>query len=281
MRHVAAVDKQTRGIESPFAVFYMVKVMLASLLLKGGGGLATAGLSVLLFGLVTFVQSVQLLEWSPPSRLPETETMYAFGIHSMAVMVVGLLSSALTGQLKRAGQSLVEKEQGLSRLQAFHENVVQSLSSGLFTTDASARITSFNRAAREITKYSLEAVHNRLWWEAFNWEQANLFEADPSTLVGPYRFEGEGRRADGSRVVLGMTLAPLTENGVRTGLVGAFKILRRFGIENKKCDAGNGSRRSVKCRQAWRMKSEIPWPRSQDPCKCCVGISIWRNPTGI
>jgi two-component system sensor histidine kinase PilS (NtrC family) len=145
---------RTGGIESPFVVFYMVTVMLASLLLKGGGGLATAGLSVLLFGLVTFVRSVQLLEWSPPSRLPETETMYAFGIHSMAVMVVGLLSSALTGQLKRAGQSLVEKEQGLSRLQAFHENVVQSLSSGLFTTDAPARITSFNRAAREITKYS-------------------------------------------------------------------------------------------------------------------------------
>ena len=79
---------ETFLVESPFAVFYMVTVMLASLLLKGGGGLATAGLSFLLFGLVTFVQSVQLLEWSPPSRLPETETMYTFGIHSMAVMVV-------------------------------------------------------------------------------------------------------------------------------------------------------------------------------------------------
>jgi two-component system sensor histidine kinase PilS (NtrC family) len=219
---------RTGGIDSPFAVFYMVTVMLASLILRRGGGLTTAGISVLLFGLVTNVQSAELFNLSPPSRLSAAETVYAFGIHSVAVVVVGLLSGALAGQLKRAGQSLVEKEQGLSRLQAFHENVVQSLSSGLFTTDAGGRITSFNRAAREITQNSFESVQRKPWWEVFNWEQANLFEADPSTLLAPYRFEGEGRRVDGSRLVLGMTLAPLTENGVRTGLVGVFQDLTQI-----------------------------------------------------
>ena len=219
---------RTGGIDSPFAVFYMVTVMLASLILRRGGGLTTAGISVLLFGLVTNVQSAELFDLPPPNRVSSGESVYAFGIHSVAVVVVGLLSGALAGQLKRAGQSLVEKERGLSRLQAFHENVVQSLSSGLFTTDAAGRITSFNRAAREITQNSLQSVQTKPWWEVFNWEQANLFEADPSTLLAPYRFEGEGRRADGSRLVLGMTLAPLTENGVRTGLVGVFQDLTQI-----------------------------------------------------
>lgn len=219
---------RTGGVESPFAVFYMITVMLASLILKRGGGLTTAGISVVLFGFLTNVQSAELFGLVPANHVPAAATLYAFGIHSVAVMVVGLLSGALAGQLKRAGQSLVEKEQGLSRLQAFHENIVQSLSSGLFTTDASARITSFNRAARDITQHSFDAVQSIPWWEAFNWEQANLFEADPSTLIAPYRFEGEGRRADGSRLVLGMTLAPLTENGVRTGLVGVFQDLTQI-----------------------------------------------------
>jgi two-component system sensor histidine kinase PilS (NtrC family) len=89
-------------------------------------------------------------------------------------------------------------------------------------------VTSFNRAATEITRYTLDGVLNRPWWDVFNWEQPNLFNADPSTLTTLYRFEGEGRRADGSRLVLGMTLAPLTENGVRIGLVGIFQDLTQI-----------------------------------------------------
>jgi two-component system sensor histidine kinase PilS (NtrC family) len=46
--------------------------------------------------------------------------------------------------------------------------------------------------------------------------------------MAPYRFEGEGRRADKTRVIIGMTLAPLTESGVRTGLVGIFQDLTQI-----------------------------------------------------
>jgi two-component system, NtrC family, sensor histidine kinase PilS len=219
---------KTGGIESPFSVFYIITVTLANLILRRQGGLIAAGVSVVLFGIVTNLQLSGAFDLAPPSRLSAPATLYTFGIHSLAVIMVGLLSGALADQLKRAGQSLVEKEQGLSRLQAFHENVVHSLSSGLFTTDEAGRITSFNRAAQEITLFSLDTVKDRPWCEVFNWEQANLFDADTSTVMAPYRFEGEGRRADNTRVIIGMTLAPLTENGVRTGLVGIFQDLTQI-----------------------------------------------------
>lgn len=217
---------RTGGIESPFSVFYIITVTLANLILRRQGGLIAAGVSVVLFGVVTNLQLSGSLD--PPSRLSAPATLYTFGIHSLAVIMVGLLSGSLADQLKRAGQSLVEKEQGLSRLQAFHENVVHSLSSGLFTTDEAGRITSFNRAAQDITLCSFDAVKDKPWWDVFSWEQANLFDADTSTVMAPYRFEGEGRRADNSRVIIGMTLAPLTENGVRTGLVGIFQDLTQI-----------------------------------------------------
>jgi two-component system sensor histidine kinase PilS (NtrC family) len=217
---------RTGGVESPFSVLYVITVTLSSLILRRRGGLITAGFSVILFGLITSIQLYGLFEstgWIQPSRLSVGESFQAFGVHGLALMMVGLLSGALAEQLRRADQSLVEKERGLSRLQAFHENIVQSISSGVFTTDAVGRITSFNLAAQEITGYPLEAVQGRPWWEVFNWKQGDLFGTDPSTLTEPYRFEGEGQRAEGSRLVLGMTLSPLTEGGVRTGLVGVFK----------------------------------------------------------
>jgi two-component system sensor histidine kinase PilS (NtrC family) len=219
---------RTGVVESPFSVLYVMTVSLGSLILGRRGGVTTAGVSVILFGLVTNVQLHGVVEaqgWLPPSRLAIAETFQTFGVHALALIVVGLLSGALAEQLRRADQSRVEKERGLERLQAFHENVIQSISSGVFTTDATGRITSFNLAAEEVTGNRLGAVRNRLWWEAFNWQQADLFVTDPAALTGSHRFEMEGKRADGTRVVLGMTLSPLTEHRMQTGLVGVFKDL--------------------------------------------------------
>jgi len=142
--------------------------------------------------------------------------------------VVGFLSGQLAGQLRLADQSLREKEQGFTRLQVFHENIVQSISSGLFTTDAEGRITSFNPAAQDATGYTMEQVQNRPWWEVFNWQQGDRLGVGSVTSTVPHRFEAEGRRADGSRLVLGMTLSPLNEGGVQTGLVGVFKDLTQI-----------------------------------------------------
>ncbi|WP_447973460.1 two-component system sensor histidine kinase NtrB [Nitrospira sp. Kam-Ns4a] len=219
---------RTGGVESPFPVLYMMTVTLASFILKRRGGLITAGVSAILFGLVTNVQLYGLVEsrgWIPPSRLSAPETLYTFGVNTLALVVVGFLSGTLAEQLRRTGLSLVEKEQGLHRLRMFHENVLQSLTSGVFSTNAAGQITSFNRAAQEITGYPLTAVQGRPWGEAFNWQRPEAICQDPATLTVPYRFEAEGRRADGSRVVVGMTLSPLTEDGARTGVVGVFQDL--------------------------------------------------------
>jgi two-component system, NtrC family, sensor histidine kinase PilS len=219
---------RTGGIDSPFSALYVITVALASLILQRRGGLITAGVSAILFGTITNVQLYGLVAergWLAPSRLSMEETIQALVLHGLALVAVGLLSGALAEQLRRKHQTLIEKEQGLISLQAFHENVVQSISSGLFTTDPEGRITSFNLAAREATGHDLEAVLQRPWWEVFHWQQGDLFGVSPASIITPYTFEAEGKRADGSRLVLGMTLSPLTEAGVRTGLVGVFKDL--------------------------------------------------------
>ena len=129
---------RTGGIESPFAVLYVISVTVASLVPRRRVGLVTASLCIILFGMLTNVQLYGLAEvwgWLPHVRLSAAETLQAFGVYSLAFLVVGFLSGALADQLRLADQSLREKEQGLSRLRAFHENIVHSISSGVFTTD--------------------------------------------------------------------------------------------------------------------------------------------------
>lgn len=222
---------RTGGIESPFAVLYVITVTVASLVSRRRVGLLTASVSIILFGILTNVQLYGLGEawgWLPRTRLSAPETLQTFGVYSLAFLVVGFLSGALADQLRLADQSLREKEQGLSRLQAFHENIVHSISSGVFTTDDGGRITSFNPAAQEATGYGLAQVQGRSWREVFNWYPGQPSDERFLETSTNMRFEVECKRADGNRLILGMTLAPLHEQGKATGLVGVFKDLTQI-----------------------------------------------------
>jgi two-component system sensor histidine kinase PilS (NtrC family) len=222
---------RTGGIESPFAVLYVISVTLASLVPRRQVGLLTASLCVILFGVLTNVQLYGFAEawgWLPQTRLSAAESLQAFGVYGVAFLVVGFLSGALADQLQYADQSLREKEQGLSRLRAFHENIVHSISSGVFTADEHGGITSFNPAAQEATGYSFEQVHGRPWRDVFNWHPGQEAEEHLQTASANSRFEVECKKADGNRLILGMTLAPLHEQGEETGLVGVFKDLTRL-----------------------------------------------------
>ncbi|MEK7237737.1 MAG: ATP-binding protein [Nitrospirota bacterium] len=221
---------RTGGGESPFAVLYVMTVAVASLVPRRRVGLLAACFCIILFGILTNIQLYGLVEgWLPPSRLTVPETFQTFGVYALALLVVGILGGTLAEQLQQADQSLREKEQGLSRLQVFHENIVRSISSGVFTADAMGCITSFNPAAQEATGYTITDVAGRPWREIFNWhptqESDEPFSGAVSTTM---RFEVECKRADGNRLILGMTLSPLHEQGEQTGLVGVFKDLTQI-----------------------------------------------------
>ena len=221
----------TGGIESPFSVLYVTTVTVASLVLRCRAGLVTASVCTILLGGVTIVQLESLLQpvrWLPPSRLSAAETLQTFSIYGLAFLGVGFLSGMLADQLRQADQSLREKERGLSRLQLFHESIVQSISSGVFTTDEAGRITSFNPAAQEATGYLVEQVRGRFWREVFNWHPDETGDQAALMALVPVRFEVECERADGSRLVLGMTVSPFHEQGKQIGLVGVFKDLTQI-----------------------------------------------------
>ena len=103
---------RTGGIESPFAVLYVISVTVASLVPRRRVGLLTASLCIILFGLLTNLQLHGLAEgwgWLLPTRLSAAEALQTFGVYSLAFLVVGFLSGALADQLGQADLSLREK----------------------------------------------------------------------------------------------------------------------------------------------------------------------------
>lgn len=221
---------RTGGVESPFAVLYVITVAVASLIPQRRVGLFAACTCIIVFGVVTNAQLYGLgPSWSGQISHVSAAFLQTFGVYALALLVVGLLGGTLADQLYRADQSLREKEQGLNRLQAFHENIVRSISSGVFTADATGAITSFNPAAQEVTGYSLGQVLGRSWREIFNWHPNQSSDEGPSgDPPGMTRFEVECKGANGNRLVLGMTVSPLHEQEKPHGLVGVFKDLTQI-----------------------------------------------------
>jgi two-component system sensor histidine kinase PilS (NtrC family) len=222
---------RTGGVESPFAVLYVITVAVASLIPQRRVGLFAACTCIIVFGVVTNAQLYGFAtSWSGQiSHVSAAEMLQTFGVYALALLVVGLLGGTLADQLYRADQSLREKEQGLNRLQAFHENIVRSISSGVFTADATGAITSFNPAAQEVTGYSLGQVLGRSWREIFNWHpNESPDDVASGAQPGMTRFEVECKGANGSRLVLGMTVSPLHEQEQPHGLVGVFKDLTQI-----------------------------------------------------
>ena len=88
---------RTGGIASPFSLLYIVSVSFASLLLRRTGGVSAAATTVLLLGGVTVAQlygPASVLVWVPYSGLLESEALYTFGVHGLALVVVGWMNNS-------------------------------------------------------------------------------------------------------------------------------------------------------------------------------------------
>jgi two-component system sensor histidine kinase PilS (NtrC family) len=85
-----------------------------------------------------------------------------WGFYAGALLVLGLLANTLSAELRRTGAALVRQTTDLRRLRDLHLRTVESIGSGLLTTDKSGRITSFNPEAERITGVTSNEAEGRL-----------------------------------------------------------------------------------------------------------------------
>ncbi|MBI5191992.1 MAG: PAS domain S-box protein [Nitrospirae bacterium] len=222
---VAASD----GIESPFVFLYLFSIIPASIMLYRTGAMTAASAASILYGLIADIQFYNIVPFMQVTTLSAKAFFYVLSLHITAFFAVAYLSSSAVETLRRMREELREKSSNLVELQTFNANVAQCMSTGLLTTDEGGRITSFNRAAEEITGYKWEEVKGRPYIEIIPAKKLEDILHKPEDILPIYRFESEMPRKDRVNITLGLNVSRLKdEAGHIRGVIGIFQDLTKI-----------------------------------------------------
>ena len=140
------------GATSPFSLLYLIVIAVASTLLRRRAGVIVAsGAFVLYGGMIVGLYYGWFKPATPGQEVIEGWRLgYNLAVHGFGFYVVALLTYYLAHNVTRAELALEEKSEHLADLQVVHRDVIQSITSGLLTTDLTGTITSANLAGLEI-----------------------------------------------------------------------------------------------------------------------------------
>lgn len=220
----------TGDVRSPFAALYIVVISVTSITLGARAALvASVGCATIFTGLSMSVLWGAVSPFAAPAADTSTlRVIQSVGLNDIAFLVVGLLAARLAQRQSRYDVQLTEATQTLANLRALHERIVESIRSGVITTDLHGNIYTFNAAAEEITGYKAEDVRGQEVSIFFGEIKEHKEESMQAALAGETspRYEADCLTADGLRLRLGFSIFPLSaESGETTGLVITFQDL--------------------------------------------------------
>jgi two-component system, NtrC family, sensor histidine kinase PilS len=147
---VSALVLFSGGKDSVFTFLYVAVGLYAGVLFPGAGALACASAGALAYAGVLVLGH---RGWLGPALRSEgfPVLITSWAVHVSALLGAAGLSGFLARELLRTGTALAERTQDLAQLRTLHQRTVESLKSGLLTTDLAGRVTSFNQEAQRIT----------------------------------------------------------------------------------------------------------------------------------
>ena len=220
----------TDVIHSPYIAVYIVVIAASSLFLGPRDAIAiSVGCAVAFtasaLAILSGVGRVGIGDLLGTGR---AQTFQSIGLFDVAFLVVGLLSARLAERQSRSDVRLRAANQSLATLRALHERIVESIRSGVVTTDLQGRIYTFNSAAEEITGYDETDVRGQdasIFFGEIKEIVAGSMDTTPAADASP-RFEADCLTAEGLRLRLGFSVSPLfSETGETTGTVITFQDL--------------------------------------------------------
>ncbi len=220
------------GATSPFSLLYLIVIAVASTLLRRRAGVIVASAAFLLYGGMIVALSYHAIPPATPSQevILGWRLGYNLAVHGFGFYVVALLTYYLAHNVTRAERALEEKSEHLADLQVVHRDVIQSITSGLLTTDLEGTVTSANLAGLEILgRAEAELVglpiHQSGLFTAQHWREATA----ESERTGRMRSEVEMTRGDGAARHVGFTISRLTDAfGNHRGYIIIFQDLTRW-----------------------------------------------------
>jgi two-component system sensor histidine kinase PilS (NtrC family) len=141
----------TGGIESWFSFTLILTVISSSIVLNKSAGYIIATCSSVLYGSIVTLPFYRSPPITSEGLTDEKDYLYKLFVHIISFYLTAYLSGYLSSRLEKTTQKLEKKDLDLRDLEFFSREVVESLPSGLFTTNISGNVLIFNRAAERIT----------------------------------------------------------------------------------------------------------------------------------
>jgi two-component system sensor histidine kinase PilS (NtrC family) len=217
------------GIESPFSLLYLIVIAVASTLLRRRTGITVASAANVLYGGLILLAYTGKIHppGSAPALVPVGWVVYHLAMHCFGFYAVALLTSYLAREAQR---ELEEKSEDLADLQVMHSDVIQSINSGLITTDLTGVITLVNQAGLAI----LDKPESDLVGRTI--QDSGLFSARQwgeltaaSSQRGRLRSEVELARESGETGYIGFSISQLAEaGGKHRGYIVIFQDLTHW-----------------------------------------------------
>lgn len=217
---------------SPFTILYLIIITEASVLLKRRAGVHTASAAWLLYAGITLATTqgwVAASGGEVPAEISLLRLTYYLIIHLIGFYAVAFMTSHLAANVARAESALIRKGERLAELRVAYRDVIESIPSGLMTTDGSGLITSANVASQEILRRPSKRLLGRPVFEiglfdnqAWDDLRADTQGQQRSRLEATYRI-------DGLELEIGYTLSPLSgSDGPPAGFILIFQDLSEW-----------------------------------------------------
>lgn len=222
------------GIESPFSMLYLIVIAVASTLLRRRAGISVASVANVLYAALVLGLYFHWLPIPPgvPETVPVFRLAYGLAVHCFGFYGVALLTSYLAHNVARAERELEEKREHLADLEVVHRDVIESISSGLITTDLEGVITSINQAGLSILERSTAELVGRPIRESGlfspeRWSELTAASESRRTLRAETELERDGDTGD-TRYV-GFSISQLNDaDGRHRGYIVIFQDFSRW-----------------------------------------------------
>jgi two-component system sensor histidine kinase PilS (NtrC family) len=228
---VSAFIYFTGGITSVFSSLYVLPIVAGSTVQFRRGGLFVATLSAVVYVSVVVAQYLTASgvlhdPWLAPFSLPtRPAAQYIVSLNVFGFFAVAVLSGSLAEGVRSAGARLEQASSEIATLQAFNQHVIDSLPSGLMTTDRAQRVVTFNHAAEAITGLTFERVVGRPLVDVMQMPPGlvTVLNAALDGSGAARRLEYRFRRGSGAEIDIGLGATHLETPGGRAGYLVTFQ----------------------------------------------------------
>jgi len=226
---VSAFIQVTGGIASNYSSLYVLPIIAAAIIRYRRVAMQVATLSAALYLAIVAVQyggfDIPLARrFSPLVDLPTLRVaQYTVAINLGGFVGVALLAGSLADSLRSAGARLEDASLVIRDLRAYNEYVINSLLSGLITTDGQGRILTFNRAASTIIGLPASHAIGREIIDVMQMPVSVRTRLAELTERRGLRVDYQHKTSEGRVIDVGLTASALTFSDGGHGYLFAFQ----------------------------------------------------------